>query len=352
MHDQILTDAKHILGTADPHSPARLREHLLAKGEISDYSHFSTPQPLVCVDGALATHQTDVLVWVAAAASDSESTSTARTVAVAPVSTSVDRLSSAAMALCELQAARSAAQAHEAAWMDGGLATPLISVATALALPDQDTSQAVCRLLDRMNALELIADYVALAQAGRIRALPKQDTARSYSALWSGAADVSPAVATWVRSHSDHTIARRILCPGERTQPRRADEALRAGIKRVSTAPSSAQVWVEALTPLFETWTATISAWVVYGIPRHGTGRPIKLEVTVPAEDDPAPYADHLLGVADSQIRGVQIVEALPQYLVDRLVKQEASTAIIDLMGLASRHLGHVHPEAVSHYRS
>lgn len=91
MHDQILTDAKHILGTADPHSPTRLREHLLAKGEISDYSHFSTPQPLVCVDGALATHQTDVLVWVAAAASDSESTSTARTVAVAPVSTSVGR---------------------------------------------------------------------------------------------------------------------------------------------------------------------------------------------------------------------------------------------------------------------
>lgn len=352
MHDQILADAKHFLGAADPHSPARLRDSLLAKGEISSYASFSTPQPLVCVDGALATNQTDVLLWVAAVASDSESTSTARSMAVAPISTAADRLSSAAMALCELQAARSAAQAHEAVWMDGGLATPLISVATALSLPDQDTSKAVCRLLDRMNALELIADYVALAQAGRLRALPKQDTARSYSKVWGGAVDVTPAVATWARSLSDHTIVRRILRPGEKTQPRRADEALRAGVKRVSTAPLGAQLWAESLAELFEMWRNTVSAWVVYGIPRHGTGRPIKLELTVPVDDDPAPYADHLLGVVDSQIRGVTIFEALPQYLVDRLVKQEASTAIIDLMGLASRHLGNIHPEAVNHYRS
>lgn len=352
MLEQILTDAQHFLGATDPHSPARLRDSLLAKGEIAGYTRFPTPQPLVCVDGALATHQTDVLVWVAAAASDSESTSTARSVAVAPVSTSAERLSSAAMALCELQAARSAAKVHEAAWMDGGLATPLISVATALSLPEQETSQAVCRLLDRMNAQELVEDYVALAQAGRIRALPKQDTAKSYGELWSDAADVSPAVATWVRSHSDHAIVRRVLRPGERTHPRRADEALRARIKRVSTVPFAAQMWVESLAPLFEMWAETVNAWVVYGIPRNGTGRPIKLEITVAGDDDPAPYADHLLGVVDSQIRGAQIVEALPQYLVDRLVKQEASTAIIDLMGLASRHLGNTHPEAVNHYRS
>lgn len=351
MYEQILSDAKYFLGTADPHSPSHLRESLLANKEISDYAHFSTPQPLVCVDGALATTQTDVLVWVAAVASDSESTSTAHSVAVAPVSTSADRLSSAAMALCELQAARSAAQAHEAAWMDGGLATPLISVATALALPDRRTSQAVCQLLDRMGAPELITDYITLAQAGRIRALPKQDTARSYSKLWSEAA-VPPAVAAWVRSHSDHTIVRRILRPGERTQPRRADEALRAGIKRVSTAPAGAQMWVEALAPLFEMWADTVSAWVVYGIPRHGTGRPIKLEITVPRGTAPGPYADHLLGVVDSQIRGAQIVESLPQYLVDRLVKQEASASIMNLMGLASQRLGSVHPEAVNHYRS
>jgi len=120
----VIGDALKLLGRTDPNARDNLTTALTAQDLIKTHRALS-PQPLVCVDGAVASTQTDVLLWTAATAANSDNDHSIIHQGVAPIGPSTDRLRSAMMALCEMEMALYASKSAETVWMDGGLARPL-----------------------------------------------------------------------------------------------------------------------------------------------------------------------------------------------------------------------------------
>lgn len=139
---------------------------------------------MVCVDGAVACEQTDTLAWIAAVATDSTSRVMRRKTMVVPVSSSMDQVRSAVMALCEMSVAVELYDCGIDAWMDGGLVTPLLSVATAVQSADPQTATALCDLLDEVDAAAIIDGYIDHATQGSMSRCPNR-TRRTRSA-WRG----------------------------------------------------------------------------------------------------------------------------------------------------------------------
>lgn len=350
--DAILADARKFLGATDPAAKTTARNLLEAASEFTTYPQPPHQLPLLCVDGALATTQTDALVWTAASAGTSGSEPPIIHGAVAPVGPAADRISGATMALAEMQMAVKASLGHREVWMDGGLATPLISLSTALTDPNKHISASLAGVLERADSLETVAAYVELATQGRLLALPKQDTARAFSQHWAHIYAQEPALKDWLASRSDRSLTMALLSRGERTRTRTADEALRVEIKNVSTTPPTSKLWAEAMNPIFARWRTEVSAHIAYVMPRHGIGRPIKIEMTTDNPQTAESRMDQAASIVDSQIVGPHIIEPLPQHLVDITVKRAVSSGIIDLMGAVTSSFIATHPEATGKYRS
>ena len=347
----VIDDALKLLGRTDPNARENLTTALTAQGLIKTHRALS-PQPLVCVDGAVASTQTDVLLWTAATAANSDNDHSIIHQGVAPIGPSTDRLRSAMMALCEMEMALYASKSAETVWMDGGLSTPLISVSTALSGTDLSAFPALDALLERTNAPKIIHHYTELAQSGRLRALPKQDTATGYAEKWKQLPGLDDSTQLWVGDRADRALAYSVLTPGQFLAPRRAVEAQRVKIRTNDQAGDAVRQWVEKLNPQFEKWRNHVHAYVTYGMPESGPGRPVKVEFTIRQDEDANDAAQASVEVAASHISGAQIVEPLPQFLVDSTAKRQVTAEMLNLMTIAEQHLGGHHPEAVNAYRS
>lgn len=348
----LFDDARQLLGSTNPDARLQLTHALHTADSIHDFSIPATPQPLCCIDGAVASTQTDALVWITAVAGNSDSNETVHSQAVAPVGASTDRLRSALMALCEMKMALTASQTASTVWIDGGLSTPLISVSTALSDTTLNASAPLDSIMERVDAFNTIDNYITLASSGRLRALPKQDTAHGFSQLWATHLVRDEATKSWIVERTDHSLARAVLHPGQFLAPRPASEALRIKIRHNPDLPPATAHWIEALDPLFARWRAQVHAHVTYGIPTTGTARPLKLEFTTAPDEAPAIIARDCLQTAASHVSGAQIVEPLPQYLVDVAVKRHVTAEMLDLMAQVHQHFDGTHPEAVSSYRT
>lgn len=347
----LIDDARTLLGASDPQARQNLTTALHDMHAIASH-HQLPPQQLVCIDGAVASTQTDVLVWTAAVAGNSETDDTISHQLVTSINPSIERLRSAAMAICEMKMALNASQSAASVWMDGSLSTPLLSVSTAISGANEAISGTVAELLERTEALKTISDYVELACAGRLRALPKQDTAQGFSEHWRDIPTLAIATSQWVEERSDHVLARNVLQPGQHLAARRAREALRVKIRTSEDMPTATKQWADALDPVFRAWRTGVAAYVTYAMPDVGTGRPVKIEFTTTGSETISEVAQSVVEAACSHIAGVQVVEPLPQFLVDAAVKKHVTTEMLDLMRFAHQHLGGNYPEAVNEYRT
>lgn len=348
----ILQDAELFLGSTDPNSQTTAQRTLNATGNLLTYPQPTTTHQLVCIDGAVASHQTDALVWIAAAAATSAEHQAITDAAVTPVGPSAERLRGAVMALTEMKMAVEASHSHEHVWMDGGLVTPLISVATALTDTNEAASTSLVKTLNRSNAHHIIANYVDLAIQGRLKALPKQDTARAFVQHWATSPNVTPELHDWFLSRSDRSCVSLLLDRGQRTRTRSAVEALKVEIKKLSAMSIPAQKWINVLNQHYSRWREEVSAHIAYVMPRNGIGRAIKIELTCTNPHNAENDMDVAASIIDSHIVGPHIIEPLPQHLVDLTAKKAVSSAIIDLMSAVDMKFSTTHPEAANQYRS
>ncbi|PZU00895.1 MAG: hypothetical protein DI630_13450 [Gordonia sp. (in: high G+C Gram-positive bacteria)] len=311
---------------------------------------------MVCVDGAVASEQTDALAWIAAVATDSTSRVMRRKTMVVPVSSIMDQVRSAVMALCEMSAAVELYDAGIDAWMDGGLVTPLLSVATAVQSADQQTATALCDLMDAVDAAEIIDGYIDHATQGSMSALPKQDTANSFCLSWSGAAELDEQTRAWLPRRRDRIVAASVLEPGQFLVPRRGVEALRVAAKAPRSGHRRATAWARVLEDLMADWRELVHPWVTYAVPAGSTlGRAVKIELTAAAtasDSDVLELAGLRAGQACAGLTGSRVIEPYQQYVVDHLAKTEVRGLLSRLVGQAQSVLMRDHPGAVSHFRS
>lgn len=336
---------------------ADLADYLREQQLASPLPELSAEQSsIVCVDGAVASEQTDALAWIAAVATDSTSTVMRRKTMAVPVSSAMDQVRSAVMALCEMSAAVELYDSGIDAWMDGGLVTPLLSVATAVQSADHQTATALCDLMDEVDAAAIIDGYVDHATQGSVSALPKQDTANSFCLSWSEAEALDEQTRVWLPRRRDRTVAAAALEPGQFLSPRRGVEALRVAAKQPRSGHRRATAWARALEELMADWRELVHPWVTYAVPAGSTlGRAVKVELTAPAtasDHDIAELAGLRAGQACAGLAGSRVIEPYQQYVVDHLAKNEVRGLLSRLVGQAQAALLRDHPGAVSHFRS
>ncbi|WP_137726576.1 hypothetical protein [Prescottella subtropica] len=355
--DTVLAVAAQLLDSIDPQQRRHeLRDHLTATHAVRVVPDHPDPtEPaLICVDGAVAHDQTDALVWIAAVGVNSTSTVNVPATMVLPVSPTVERARSMLMALCELAAALQTADTNHVAWVDGSLATPLISIATGLLVTDPVVADLVCTTLTDCGADALIADYVHYALQGRLRALPKQDTASGFCQVW---AQQLGTAGDWLTTQSDRITATAILEPGEHLRPRPAVEALRVAAKTSADTPPAVRAWAQTIDEILDHWRHELHAYVTYVLPASAPMRAVKIEYTLPTDTpDIEAAADTLAATlaarAGDTMIGTRVLEPLPQHQADTLAKREVTALITQLVGAASTTFRDTHPAAVRHYRT
>lgn len=349
-HDAIapLLDAAQRLVEPVSGMGERLRDHLEATDSILDFTTAPAPTtPAACVDGAVADEQTDALVWVTAvgiAQTNGRPDHTVTASAVAPVSGDTERLRSALMATCELSAAT--AWDDRMVFMDGGLATPLISVAQGLTVSDPDVSTSIWRHYRDTDLATVVNTYLDRLLAGRIAALPKQDTATGYIDLWLDALrrDLDHSQQQVLGRMRDRPLIGGLLRPGEMLAPRPAVELARTEVKAPEGHDLSA-----ALDAAYTRLRKATGIHVTYFKPTRLPGRVIKVEYL---ERDPTGYADGraIAAALDAQTLGPRMKEPLMQHQVDQVAKRTVTTNLSTITGMAARALDN--PAATAHYRT
>lgn len=347
-----INSAMPLLGAGDAASAcADLAAMLQGSAHIADIPEVSDIPELVCVDGAVASEQTDTLVWVAAVAASSRRDDVRRKTAVIPVGSSTDAFKSAVMALCEMSMARQVCDEMGQAWMDGGLVTPLMSLSAALAIPDIATSAQLCEVLDSVDGAGIVEDYIHFALNGRLAALPKQDTATAYCEGWSGHPRLADSTRTWVARQKDRTVAGIVIPPGKYLAARHGGEALRVEASPSRRGDRRAAHWAHRIDSLLNEWRNGVQAHVLYCSPPDGVpGRAIKVEYTA-VDDDPQLAGLHA-AQASAGVAGTRVIEPVEQYWVDAFAKSEVQGLLAELVTAATDALAEQHPSAVRHYRT
>jgi hypothetical protein len=273
---------------------------------------------------------------------------------VMPVGSHTDRTRSMLMALCELASALQTVDLHGEVWMDGSLATPLISIATGLLVTDETAMSLVCDALAEYNADGLVGDYIHYASLGKIRALPKQDTASGFCELWARQV-TDPELVAWLMTQRDRMIATDILAAGQFLAPRRASEAGRVEAKVPAAASAEARAWAGTLDELLAYWRNDVAAYVTYALPASATSRAVKVEFTVDADADDSAIlelAGEVSARAGESMLGARIREPLPQHKADSRAKRQVTSLVTSLTSAAQVRFRHTHPAAVRHYRT
>lgn len=333
-----------VTGLAD-----RLRDHLDTADGVFDYtqSPHTTTQTAACVDGAVADDQTDALVWVTAvgvAHTDGRANHTATTSAVVPVSGDTERLRSALMATCELSA--STAWKDRMVFIDGGLATPLISVAQGLTVRDPDVAASIEQHYQDSDITEVVNTYLDRLLVGKIAALPKQDTATGYIDLWTTSlGDSLPDSQRQMLSRlRDRPVISGLLQPGEMLHPRPATELTRTEAKSPEGYDASS-----ALDDAYGRMRQADGLHVTYFKPTRLPTRVIKVEYL---ERDPDGFTDGrtLAAMLDTQTRGPRMKEPLMQHQVDQAAKRLVTANLSTITSMAARAIDN--PSATGHYRT
>lgn len=353
--DRLLADARRLVEPVTGMA-GRLRDLLDADGLVRGYPAPAAPGAMpgcAFVDGAVAHEQTDALAWVAATGVrlvDGHQPVTLSATAVAPVSGDIERLRSALMAARELAAATAETPAADLVFMDGGLSTPLISVAQALLVRDLDVLAAVREHYRRTGIVDLVAAYVDLVAAGKVAALPKQDTATGFTGEWArryrGDFDHVDSHVALARLR-DRPLAGSLLTPGEWLTPREATEIGRTEIK--AAHPDETDPLVSALAPLYARFAATDGLHVTYMKARRLRDRVVKIEYR---EDEPGRWStgERITSLIDGVTLGPRVKEPLPQHQVDAAAKKVVTGTLSMLMQVASGALDD--PAATSRYRT
>lgn len=342
-----------LLGAGDAASACKdLASHLKSSGELAAIPDVGDGPELVCVDGAVASEQTDTLVWIAAVATSSRRDTVRRKTAVAPVSSSTDLLKSAVMALCEMSMARQVCDEVGEAWMDGGLVTPLMSLSAALSIPDPATSAQLCNALDAVDGAGIVEDYIHFALHGRLAALPKQDTATSYCEAWAKNDRLTDTTRNWVARQRDRTVAGLVVPPGQFLTARHGIEALRVEASPSRRGDRRAAQWAHRIDTLLDQWRSGVQPQVLYCSPLDGVpGRSIKVEFTF-GDSDSLQLAGRRAAQASIGVTGTRVLEPIEQYWVDAYAKSEVQGLLVELVGMATDRLAEDHPSAVRHYRT
>jgi hypothetical protein len=354
--EPVLATAAQLLGESDPREYRQfLIDHLVRQGAVHDVP-LDHPEwaAIVCVDGGVASEQTDALTWIAAVGVNSANDSDVAAALVIPVGSHAERVRSMVMALCELAAALETIETHGEVWMDGSLATPLISVVTGLLVSDDVTSELICKALADYNADVLFGDFIHYASLGKIRALPKQDTATSYCEEWARQVQHGE-LAAWLMMQRDRIVATQVLRPGQFLHPRRGKEAARVEAKVPATAAAATKGWAVQFEELLSHWRTDVDAYVTYAVPANSPLRAVKIEYTASSGTDGAEVlelAGTLCGQATESVLGSRILEPLPQHQADRLAKSQVTSLITQLGSAAQLAFRETHPAAVRHYRT
>lgn len=310
------------------------------------------------IDGAVAHEQTDALAWVCAVGArlnGRAAPTVTEAAAVAPVSGDVERLRSALMACCELAAATTPGPTESgtrAVFMDGGLATPLISIAQGLLVRDADVDRAVREHYAAVDLPALVGRYVDLIEQGRVVALPKQDTATGFTSQWadtySGRFE-HPDTHLVLARMRDRPLAGSLLAPGEFLTPRPAHELARTEIKQSTHDGAPPDALTAALAPQYRRLAAMDRLHVTYLKPRRLPTRVVKIEYreTAPSQWSTAATLSSLI---DGVTMGPRVKEPLPQYQVDTAAKKAVTTALTKIMAVATLALDD--SSATSHYRT
>lgn len=319
-----------------------LRTILSEEGNIHTFPAGAPPlqhDKVAFTDGAVASEQTDALTWVAATGvcqmpGDDATQITAH--AVAPVCPDTERLRAALMATSEVAATTSTFTTHrpDVVMMDGGIATPLVSIAQGHLVRDPDVAAEVAEFYTASDMATHISRYIDHAVSGRVAALPKQDTATAYLAQWAhqhAQRLTGPAQAAMGRMR-DRPVLGAVLEPGEWVTPRRA----------TSLANVEAKVWndTDGWVPLpidrdFGRLRACTNLYVTYFRPHRLASRVIKVEFY---EADPQRWttARALIQYLDAVTVGPRVKEPLGQHLVDAAAKRAVTSAMTEMLGAAS----------------
>lgn len=333
-----------------------LGDLLRADGAIHAHPSPGTPVgpsgPVGFTDGAVASEQTDALAWVAAVGVTQTSNypdreHSART--VVPVCGDVERVRSALMASCELRATTTALADHHPGliFMDGGLATPLVSIGQGLLMRDPDATEAITTHNANTDLPDTIAAYVTAILSGHIAALPKQDTATGYVDQWArrytGA--LTGAQRENLQRLRDRPVMGGLLGPGEWVTPRPAKE-LRNVEAKVSGPDGTAHP--AAIDTDYGRLRDATHLHVTYFRPHRLASRVIKIEYAE-TDTDTWETARDLIRYLDTVTMGPRVKEPLGQHLVDANAKRAVTATMTEMMGHATTVLD---PAATDRYRT
>jgi hypothetical protein len=354
--EPVLATAAQLLGESDPRQYRQQLADHLALLEAMHPVPAVKPEwsAVVCVDGGVASEQTDALTWIAAVGVNSANDPDSAAALVIPVGSHAERVRSMLMALCELATALQTIESHGEVWMDGSLATPLISVVTGLLVSDGVTSELICQALSDYNADVLFGDFIHYASLGKVRALPKQDTASSYCEQWAKQVR-NGELAAWLMMQKDRIVATQVLRPGHFLQPRRGKEAARVEASVPASASAAAKGWAAQFEELLSYWRSAVDTYVTYALPTDSITRAVKIEYTAAHGTDEVEVlelAGTLCARATQSILGSRILEPLPQHQADRLAKSQVTSLITQLTSAAQLAFRDTHPAAVRHYRT
>lgn len=331
----------------------RLRRHLAEAEAILDYTTgdqdgaTATLEPAF-VDGAVADEQTDALVWVAAVAAAQTSGRVDHQEVVcdvAPVSGDTDRLRAALMATCELLAATT--WDDRMTFMDGGLATPMISIAQGVSVRDYDVASSLAARYRDIGITDVVGTYLDRLQAGQVAALPKQDTAHGYIDLIANslAEDLTATQQQALNRMRDRPVIGGLLNAGEMIRPRPAVELARTQMKPAAED----RPLPYGLDAAYRRLQETAGIHVAYFKPTRLASRVIKMEYL---EHDTTGYTTGktLARILDAQTVGPRMKEPLGQHRVDEAAKRLVTANLSTITSMAARLMND--PAATAHYRT
>lgn len=302
---------------------------------------------VVCVDGAVISTQTDIVTWIAVAATNSTESASLTTATATTVGSHADAVRAAVMAAAELYVAVATAEAGGSVWMDGSLATPLISIATGLTAVPAGEAAEFARCLRELQVVESVTAYVDLAYAGQLRSLPKQDTSRAFLNLWAPRMDES--ARAWLGLQRDRILMGELLVPGSVMAPRPAPEVAAVALAE----PTAPELW-----DLFNDLQLAMAGWsdsaphATYLMPTD-LDRPIKIEFTAAGRlDQAADIAVQLAAQIDPLCHGPRMLEPYPQFVVDAFAKTQVQLTNQLLAEDVSSAFAGSHPELVRAYRT